>query len=171
MTEIRVEQFDAGYLLPKDGGVIDLWWPYQPRVGRYTIKLAAEQNGGRLSHLLGRDARGGGPPLHVHRREDESFYVIAGEMTFVVGDQRFEAVAGDFVFAPQGVPHAYVVTSESAEYMTSFFPAGIEAFFAAVAPPVVPGEPAPAPREVGPDVVRTAADYGVEVLGPPPVVR
>jgi quercetin dioxygenase-like cupin family protein len=38
--------------------------------------------------------------------------VIAGQITFVVGDQRFEAAAGDFVFAPKDVPHAYLVTSE-----------------------------------------------------------
>jgi quercetin dioxygenase-like cupin family protein len=166
MTQNRSAQSDAGYLLSKDGGVIDLWWPYQPQVGRYTFKLGAEQNGG-LSLMLGRDPRGAGPPLHVHRREDEAFHVIAGEITFVVGDRRFDAAAGDFVFAPRDVPHAYVVMSEHAEYMTSFFPAGVEGLFAAVAPPVVPGEPVPPPREVGPEIVRIAADYGVEVVGPP----
>jgi cupin domain len=97
-------------------------------------------------------------------------YVIAGEMTFVVGDQRFEAAAGDFVFAPKGVPHAYLVTSEHAEYIASFSPAGVEAFFAEVAPPFVPGEPPPAPREPGPEVARIAARYGVEVARAPPTL-
>jgi hypothetical protein len=97
-------------------------------------------------------------------------YVIAGAMTFVVGDQRFEAAAGDFVFAPKGVPHAYLVTSEQAEYIASFSPAGVEAFFAEVAPPFVSGEPPPAPREPGPEVARIAARYGVEVAGAPPTL-
>ena len=104
-------------------------------------------------------------------------------MTFVVGDQRFEAAAGDFVFAPKDVPHAYLVTSEHAEYIASFAPAGVEAFFAEVAPPVRPGESAPAPREPDPggpriirsrivpaEVARIAARYGVEVVGAPPTL-
>lgn len=160
---------EAGYLLPKVGGVIDVWWPYQPQVGRYTVKIGGEQTDGRLSQLLASDRRGGAPPLHIHHREDESFHVIAGEITFFVGDQRLEATAGDFVFAPKGVPHAFLVTSEYAEYLTSFSPAGAERFFAEVAPRVEPGEAPPSPSE--PDreeFARIAASYGIEIVGPPP---
>jgi hypothetical protein len=42
-------QPEAGYLLPKDGGMIDVWWPYQPQVGRYTIKIGGEQGTGACS--------------------------------------------------------------------------------------------------------------------------
>jgi quercetin dioxygenase-like cupin family protein len=164
-------QPEAGYLLPKDGGMIDVWWPYQPQVGRYTIKIGGEQGGGRLFHLLGRDRRGGAPPLHIHHGEDETFYVIAGEITFFVDDQRLEATAGDFVFVPKNIPHAFLVTSEHAEYLTSFSPAGAERFFAEVAPRVVPGEPAPAPSQPDPEeFARIAASYGIEVVGPPPAL-
>jgi mannose-6-phosphate isomerase-like protein (cupin superfamily) len=114
MTQTE-EQLEAGYLLSKDGSAIDVWWPYQPQVGRYTIKIGSEQAEGRLSQLLGRDRRGGAPPLHIHHREDETFYVIAGEITFFVGDRRIEARAGDFLFAPKGVPHAFLVTSRPAQ--------------------------------------------------------
>jgi mannose-6-phosphate isomerase-like protein (cupin superfamily) len=100
MTQTQ-EQLEAGYWLSKNSGVIDVWWPYQPRVGRYTVKIGSEQTEGRLSQLLCRDRRGGAPPLHIHHREDETFYVIAGEISFFVGDQRIEATAGDFVFAPK----------------------------------------------------------------------
>jgi quercetin dioxygenase-like cupin family protein len=170
MTQTQV-QLEAGYLLPKDSGVIDVWWPYQPQVGRYTVKIGSEQTEGSLFHLLCRDRRGGAPPLHIHRREHETFYVIAGEITFFVGDQRLEATAGDFVFAPKGIPHAFVVKSDHAEFLTSFAPAGAEWFFAEVAPRVVPGEPAPPPSE--PDrkeFARVAASYGIEIVGPPPTL-
>ena len=162
------EQLDAGYLLDRDSGVIDVWWPYQPQVGRYTGKIGAEQTDGRLSQLVCRDPRGGAPPLHIHHREDETFYVIAGEITFFVGDQRMEATAGDFVFAPKDVSHGFLVTSDHAEYLTSFSPAGVERFFAEVAPSVVPGESGPSPSEPDPEeFARIAASYGIEIVGPP----
>ena len=170
MTQTQ-EQLDAGFLLDKDSGVVDVWWPYQPQVGRYTGKIGAEQTDGRLFQLLCRDRRGGAPPLHIHHREDETFYVIAGEITFFVGDRRIEARTGDFVFAPKGVSHAYLVTSDHAEYLTSFSPAGAERFFAEVAPSVVPGEPAPSPSEPDPEeFARIAASYGIEIVGPPPTL-
>jgi mannose-6-phosphate isomerase-like protein (cupin superfamily) len=170
MTQTQ-EQLEAGYLLSEDSGVIDVWWPYQPQVGRYTVKIGADQADGRLCQLLGRDRRGGAPPMHVHRREDETFYVIAGEITFFVGDRRIEATAGDFVFAPKDVPHAFLVTSDHAAYLTTFSPAGAERFFAEVAPRVVPGEPAPAPRMPDPEeFARIAASYGIEIVGPPPTL-
>jgi mannose-6-phosphate isomerase-like protein (cupin superfamily) len=170
MAQIR-EELEAGYLLAEDSGLTDVWWPYQPQVGRYTVKIGAEQTEGRLSQLLCRDRRGGAPPLHIHHREDETFYVIAGEISFVVGDQRIEATSGDFVFAPKGVPHAFLVTSDRAEYLASFSPAGAERFFAEVAPRVVSGEPAPSPSAPDPaEFARTAATYGIEIVGPPPML-
>ncbi len=169
MTDVA--QQTGGYLLPKDGGVIDVWWPYQPQVGRYTIKVASEQTEGRLVQLLCSDRRGGAPPLHIHHNEDETFFVIAGELSFFVGDERIEATAGDFVFAPRDVPHAFLVKSDHAEYLTSFAPAGAERFFPEVAPRVVAGEPPPSPRQPDPDeFARIAANYGIEIVGPPPML-
>jgi len=170
MTQTQTQP-EAGYLLDKDSGVIDVWWPYQPQVGRYTGKIGGEQTDGHLFQLLCRDRRGGAPPMHIHHREDETFYVIAGEMTFLLGGLRIEATAGDFVFAPKGVSHAFVVTSDHAEYLASFSPAGAERFFAEVAPRVVPDEPAPSPTEPDPgEFARIAASYGIEIVGPPPTL-
>jgi mannose-6-phosphate isomerase-like protein (cupin superfamily) len=98
MTQTR-EEAEAGYLLSKDSGVIDVWWPYQPQVGRYTVKIGAAQTEGRLCQLLCQDRRGGASPMHIHHREDVTFYVLAGEIGFFVGDQRIEARAGDFGYA------------------------------------------------------------------------
>ena len=164
-------QLETSYQLAKDRGVIDVWWPYQPEVGRYTIKVGGEQTAGRLSQLLAQDRRGGAPPLHIHHREDETFHVIAGEMTFFVGDERIHAGAGDFVFLPRDVPHAFVVTSECAEYLATFAPAGAEHFFAEVAPRVESSAAPPSPMRPDPqEFARTAARYGIEVVGPPPTL-
>ena len=165
------EQVRGGYLLRKNSGVVDLWWPYQPQVGRYTVKIGSEQTDGRLFQLLCSDRRGGAPPLHIHHREDETFHVIEGDISFFVGEERIDATAGDFVFAPKGVPHTYLVTSDRADYLTTFSPAGAERFFAEVAPPVLPGEPAPPPSAPDPEeFARTAARYGIEIVDPPPAL-
>lgn len=161
------------YTLGQDQGVVDVWWPFNPApvVGRYTMKVAAEQTHGRLSQMLVSDGRGAAPPLHIHHDADETFYVLDGEMTIFVGDERLEAGAGDFVFAPRGVPHAYLVRSERVEFFATFAPAGIEAFFAEIAPPVVPGERKPDAVPPDPEeFARIAARYGIEIVGPPPML-
>ena len=56
---------------------------------------------------------GGGPPYHLHRDQDESFYVLEGEMTFYVGDAVIQANAGSFAFGARNVPHTFVVGSQA----------------------------------------------------------
>jgi mannose-6-phosphate isomerase-like protein (cupin superfamily) len=50
---------------------------------------------------------GAGPPPHVHRREDEGFLVIVGEVTFFLGDEKFGLKPGEYLFAPPGIPHPF----------------------------------------------------------------
>ena len=57
---------------------------------------------------------GGGPPLHVHSREEEGFYVLEGEITFQIGDQRLVASAGTFANMPVGTPHSFKNESDRA---------------------------------------------------------
>ena len=160
--------------LAKDEGVHDLWWPYGPAVGRYTVKANAETSRGALIQLLVRESRGAAVPLHVHHDTDETFYVITGAMTVEIGGERFEARAGDYVFAPRGVPHRWTVTSETAEVFVTCGPAGTEgpsgvgldAFFREVADPVGEGEK-PSPRMRDEDFARRMMTYNIELLGPP----
>jgi quercetin dioxygenase-like cupin family protein len=165
---------NAPYVLPKDAGVIDVWWPFNPApvVGRLSTKVTGEQTQGRLFQMHVTDGRGAAPPLHIHHDADETFYVIEGEMTIFVGDERVEAGKGDFVFGPKGVPHAYLVQSDQAEFMVAFAPAGIEGFFAEIAPQVVPGEPKPDPVAPDPEeFARIAGRYEIEIVGPPPTLE
>jgi mannose-6-phosphate isomerase-like protein (cupin superfamily) len=168
---------NAPYLLDKETGVTDIWWPFGPAVGRYSIKTTAEQTDGRLLQLLAQDSRGAAPPMHIHHDADETFYVIDGKLTIFVGDERVEAGPGDFVLGPKGVPHAFLVRSERAEFLVTFAPAGtegpagcgVDGFFREIAVPVVAGEPPPEPAEPDPEeFARKAALYGIEIVGPPP---
>ena len=155
----------------------NLWWPFAPSVGRYLIKTTAQQTEGRLLQLLVIDGRGAAPPMHIHHDADETFYVIEGELTVFVGDDEIKAGPGDFVLAPKGLPHSFLVISEHAEFLVSFAPAGtrgpsgcgVDGFFADVAVPIVDGVTPPKPMV--PDAeefARRAALYGIEIVGPPP---
>jgi mannose-6-phosphate isomerase-like protein (cupin superfamily) len=167
------------YALPKETGVTDVWWPFGPVVGRYSIKTSAEQTEGRLLQLLAIDGRGAAPPMHIHHDTDETFYVIDGALTVFVGDDRIEAGPGDFLLGPKGVPHTYLVTSERVEFLATFAPAGtegpsghgVDGFFQEIAVAVVAGQEPPQPTEPDPeDFARRAARYGIEIVGPPPTL-
>lgn len=162
--------------LARDEGTTDLWWPYGPTVGRYTIKTTAAGSAGALVQLLIRDGRGAATPLHVHHDVDETFFVVSGTLTAWVGDERLDVKAGDFVFGPRGVPHAWVVTSERVEMLVTCGPAGrpgpegagIAGFFREVGVPVGDGPP-PAPTMPDPEhFARRMQAYGIDLLGPPP---
>ncbi len=179
MATIAAET-DRAYALRSGEAVVDLWWPYGPGVGRYSFKTTGAETNGGLMQVLIRDSRGAVTPLHVHRDADETFYVISGEITVWVGEERTVAAAGDYVFAPMGVPHAFAVSGEKAEVLVTFSGAGtagtagtgMEGFFREVAPPVVEGEPPPAPCEPDPEVfARGMARYGIDLVGPPPSIE
>ncbi len=73
---------------------------------------------------------GGGPPAHIHTREEEAFYVVRGELTFRVGDREVTAAAGTFVNVPRGLKHRFRNASDAeAEMIFWFAPAGIEGLF------------------------------------------
>src|SRR5882762_3916187 len=73
---------------------------------------------------------GGGPPPHVHSREEEGFYVLEGEITFTIGDQRLVASAGTFANIPVGTPHSFKnESSKPARVLISVAPAGLEKMF------------------------------------------
>src|SRR5689334_20933984 len=73
---------------------------------------------------------GGGPPPHIHSREEEGFYVLEGEITFQLGEDRFVAQAGTFANMPVGSLHSFTNASgKSARMLISVAPAGIEQMF------------------------------------------
>ena len=134
-----------------------------------TIKSSAKTTGGRVAVIEHLAPQGFGSPLHVHHNEDEWFYVIDGELTFWVGGQVFNAAAGAFVYGPRDVPHTFTVTSPEARFLLVAEPAGFEEFMRALSEPALtPTLPPATIRPPAPEVmVATAAEYGIEILGPP----
>ena len=80
------------------------------------------RDGQELAQLEMNDPRGTATPMHVHHNEDETFYALEGEILALVGDERITLSAGDFAFAPRGVPHATVVSSERARVLVTTSP-------------------------------------------------
>jgi mannose-6-phosphate isomerase-like protein (cupin superfamily) len=114
---------------------------------------------------------GGGPPPHVHSREEEGFYILEGEITFQVGDQRLVAGPGMFANMPVGTPHSFKNESgQPARLLISVAPAGLEQMFFEVGQPVPEGaNTAPLPtREEIEKLLAVAPRYGIEIKLPQP---
>jgi mannose-6-phosphate isomerase-like protein (cupin superfamily) len=133
-----------------------------------TVKATAEATGGAFGLVESQIAPGASPPLHVHHDEDESFYVLEGELTMVCGDERFEAGPGSFVFLPRGIPHTFVVEGETpARMLTLLTPGGGEGMFVAGGrEPEHAGLPPSTPPDI-PLLQRVAVEFGNEIVGPP----
>ena len=76
------------------------------------------------------DQPGGGPPPHIHHREDETFQILEGEYEFSVAGKTIRACQGDTLFAPRDIPHTYrYVGKTPGRLLTVITPAGFEGFF------------------------------------------
>jgi mannose-6-phosphate isomerase-like protein (cupin superfamily) len=152
----------ACFLEPGEGQAI---WFLRNRV---TIKATAESTGGAYGLFESRIAPGFSPPLHVHHREDEAFWVLEGEVSMRCGDRTFRAAAGAFVFLPRAVPHTFVVEGDTpARMLTLLTPGGGEGFFVAAGrAPEHDGLPPAAPPDIE-TLQRVGARFGSEIVGPP----
>jgi quercetin dioxygenase-like cupin family protein len=114
---------------------------------------------------------GGGPPPHVHSREEEGFYILEGEITVHVGVERIMASAGMFANMPVGTPHSFKnETARPARMLICVAPAGLEKMFFEVGQPVPVGaQAAPLPtKEEVEKMLTVAPRYGIEIKMPHP---
>ena len=98
----------------------------------------------------------------------EVFYVLEGELLFHVDGAEHRAPAGQTVAIRRGVPHAFLIVSETARFLVMNAPGTQEGFFRAGGEPALDRDFSSAPP---PNLERTKAaadEYGVKFLGPPP---
>ncbi|HTU22437.1 MAG TPA: cupin domain-containing protein [Gemmataceae bacterium] len=108
---------------------------------------------------------GGGPPPHVHSREEEGFYVLEGEITFTINGERMVARAGMYANMPVGTPHSFKNESDKrARMLISVAPAGLEKMFFEVGGPLTEGATTALPptKEIE-KLLATAPSYGIEI--------
>ena len=108
--------------------------PIAPAAARVNVLVRGEQSDGRIAVMDNRVGAGlGGPRLHRHAF-DELFWVLEGELTFQLGEERCVRRAGEHAFAPRGVPHTFANHGDAAARMLIVCtPAGFERHFARIA--------------------------------------
>jgi quercetin dioxygenase-like cupin family protein len=137
---------------------------------RYNLLATGEETNNAFFQFEAIVPVGGGPPPHIHSREDESFYVVSGGLEILVGASTYQAKAGDFVFVPRGTVHRFknVGSTESVQLVT-LVPAGMEGYFREVFQPVTDPKAAPPPitDELIQKMQEVATKYGVEFPAAP----
>lgn len=136
----------------------------------YRFLATGTETGGKYALFEAIVGPGGGPPPHVHSREEEGFFILEGEITFQMGSERVVAKAGTFANMPIGTPHAFRNDSDrTARMLISVSPAGLDEMFLEVGVPLAEGATTAQPPT--PDEIRrllaVAPNYGIEILPPP----
>jgi quercetin dioxygenase-like cupin family protein len=135
----------------------------------YRFLAVGEETDGKYCMFEALVPPGGGPPPHVHSREEEAFYVLEGEIAFYLGDVRHLGRAGMFFNMPVGCGHCFKNESDKpARMLITVAPAGLEKMFFEIAQPVAPGAPsAPPPtQEIIARLIAIAPRYGIEIMLP-----
>src|SRR5918992_2758982 len=152
------------------------WWGG----GLATIKTTGKETADLYSIVEVLEPPGARAPLHLHRKEDEAFYVLEGEVTFHIGEETIKARPGSFVFGPKEVPHTYTVDSGPARLLFLLSPPGFEGFIEAISEPAKALTLPPSKLEDPSDEDDTTdeaesesfavleARYGCEIVGTPP---
>ncbi len=102
--------------------------------------------------------------MHVHRNEDELFYVVEGKLTIWRGDEEFVVGPGQSVFLPRGVPHTFKIMSEEARGLVYLTPGGFENYFREMGTPVGSRQ-LPKIADVS-EIIRVTSRYGVTIMPP-----
>ncbi len=146
------------------------WW----LDGLWIVLAEAKDTGGRFSlmeELLRKDS---GPGPHKHTWSDETYYMLDGEITFLVGEEIKTSRKGDFVMVPRNTRHAFRVVSETARFLNGYTPASLEA--CVVEMTMRTTERVLPPMNVSPTMAMFATNpellsrYGMDILpGPDPL--
>jgi quercetin dioxygenase-like cupin family protein len=136
--------------------------------GAFTWKATAAETGGAFLMLEDRMARGKVTPLHLHPEQDEAIYVLAGELLVDVEGEQHRVGEGGLFFAPRGVPHAFMVTSETAHVLSVQTPGTGEDFYRQAGETVTTAEEAERPADWARLRAVAEASPSIELLGPAP---
>ncbi|CAM6103369.1 unnamed protein product [Calypogeia fissa] len=132
-----------------------------------TLKAISNETGGIYSVFEEIVPPGAGAPMHMHTREEETWYLLDGEMVWTVGRRSFHATKGCLIHCPRLVPHYFMNKSgKPAHMINTYAPGGLEKWFLQVGEPVLdryaPGEPPPRTKVLLNKAIKLAQEeYGV----------
>jgi quercetin dioxygenase-like cupin family protein len=131
-----------------------------------TLKVLANETGGTYSLFEDIVPPGIGPPMHIHTREEETWYILDGELTWNVGGQSFHATKGSFTNLPRGIPHNFINESDKPAHMVlTYAPGGFDQWFLDIGTPVSdrynPGEAPAETAELLNKAIKLGEAYGI----------
>jgi mannose-6-phosphate isomerase-like protein (cupin superfamily) len=135
----------------------------------YRFLAVGEDTNGKYALCEAFVPPGGGPPPHVHSREEESFYILEGEIAIEIADKRIIATPGMFANVPVGTVHTFKnETNRPAKMLITVVPAGLENMFFEVGRSVTPGETTASPpsQEEIERMIDAAPRFGIEIIPP-----
>lgn len=136
--------------------------------GAFTWKATAAETGGAFLMLEDRMERGKMTPMHLHPEQDEAIYVLDGDLLVDIEGEQHAVGRGGLFYAPHGVAHAFMVTSETARVISFMTPGSGESFYREAGVPITTDEIAARPADFA--LLREVAERSehIELLGPPP---
>jgi len=142
---------------------------YRSPIDEVTFLMTGKQTGGAFFMAEATVPPGAGNPPHIHRREEETFYLQQGTLTIQVGGKTLTASPGDVICLPRGVAHCFQNTGNvDAKFLVVATPVGLENFFEEAFDPAVDGsaELPPMTELFLARVLAAARKYGLEFLPP-----
>jgi quercetin dioxygenase-like cupin family protein len=139
--------------------------------GLLTFLATGDQTQGRFALIEALTRKGNCPPRHIHRNEDESFYILEGEITALIGDQTIRGTPGTLIFGPRGVPHSFEIHSEQVRMLLLLTAAGLEGYFKQFCTPAAAltlPPPAEIPYADIQNLIAVASKYGIVNVPPKP---
>ena len=164
-TMVRSEEFIAAFTRGRLSLDRSVWYNGQ----LMTFLATAEDTQGKFALIEAVARRGNDPPPHIHHREEETFYVLEGEMTFSVGGQTIKATPGTMVCLPRRVAHSFVIDSEQLRALILLTPAGLEGLFkqfSVPAPALTLPPAAEVPYSEIQRMIEVSPQYGIEYVLP-----
>ena len=135
----------------------------------YRFLATGEDTNSKYTLIEALVSPGGGPPPHVHSREEEGFYILEGEIAFTIDGKRVVATPGMFANMPVGTPHSFKnETNKPAKMLATVAPAGLEKMFMEIAVPLAEGATTALPptKEDIEKLLVIAPKYGIEIRSP-----
>lgn len=132
-----------------------------------SIKVSGDETGNRYTVMTSTTPPLGGPPLHTHVSDFETFYIVDGTFLFELDGEEVHANTGDVVQIPPGVRHLYQnIGAEPGRMLLVVAPAGLDEFFIEL-DALLRAHAEPPMAEIG----ALHAKYKMELLGPPRAAR
>ena len=151
--------------LARQGGEGEAFWLLGDH---YTFKISSEETMGSLAVIEHTSFPQNGPPPHIHHREDESFYILEGMVSVLLGDQSLEAHMGDFIHIQKGTLHTYKnIGAKPSRMLVILTPGGFENFWRELGEPARQNSTPPRPPEgIIERLIALAPKYHLEIPAP-----